>query len=139
MYISRQSIHVPMLSITEEVAQKLAAHDITRAAILGTRVTRESGIYDSECQAQDIETLYPNDEDQLIVQRIIRHALSWTNDLGDQEDLLNVIARAREAGAEGVVLACTDLQLCMPKEPVSGVFDSMRALAEASVVRLREQ
>jgi aspartate racemase len=135
----RQSVHVPMLSITEEVAKKLAAHGVTATAILGTRVTRETGIYDSVCREHGIETHYPTEDDQLIVERIIQRALSWTNDQSDQDDLLAVISRCQQAGAEGVVLACTDLQLCMPKALVKGVFDSMRTLAEASVEVLRRQ
>ncbi len=135
----RAAIRVPMISITEEIAKKLKKHHAKTTAILGTRVTRESGIYDEECRKQGIKTVYPDPTDQLAIQRIIQRALSWKNDESDTRLLLAVIDRAKKAGADSVVLACTDLQLCMPSKTVEGVFDSMKVLAEASVRRLIKQ
>ncbi len=135
----RASIKVPMLSITEEVAKRLKKNHSKTTAILGTRVTKESGIYDEACRKQSIKTIYPNMLDQLTIERIIQRALSWKNDSGDVQSLLAVIEHAKKGGADSVVLACTDLQLCMPSEPIEGVFDSMKTLAEASVRELVKQ
>lgn len=135
----RNSISVPMLSITEEMSKELSKNHSQKTAILGTRVTRESKIYDKECEKLDIATIYPNQTDQLIIQKIIQRALSWENDASDTKSLIAVIENVKEAGADSVVLACTDLQLCMPPEPITGVFDSMKTLAEASVRELIKQ
>lgn len=135
----RASIQVPMLSITEEMAKALKAQNAKVTAILGTRVTRNAKIYDVDCEQQNIATLYPDETDQLIVERIIQRALSWKNNEKDTQDLLQIIANMKSAGADTVVLACTDLQLCMPKQSIEGVFDSMKVLAEASVRELIKQ
>lgn len=134
----REFAQVPLLSITEEVAKEVASHGVHRAAILGTRVTRESGIYDGDCQRHGIDTMYPLAVDQRAIEGIIQRTLSWTNDATDTQKLLEVIEHVLTAGAEAVVLACTDLQLCMPDRPVAKVFDSMKVLANASVARLRQ-
>lgn len=135
----RAAIGVPMVSITEEAAWELQKHHAKKTAILGTRVTRESKIYDEECQRKGIVTQYPEEQDQLSIERIIQRALSWKNDESDTKSLRTVIGNAKKAGADSVVLACTDLQLCMPQQPVDGVFDSMKILAEASVRELIQQ
>ena len=135
----RDAIKIPMLSITEEMAKELKRNQAQTTAILGTRVTRESKIYDRDCDQQGITAVYPDETDQLAVERVIQRALSWTNTEEDTKSLLGVIDRVKKAGADSVVLACTDLQLCMPKEPVERVFDSMKVLADASVRELVTQ
>lgn len=135
----RAVLLVPMLSITEEVAKELKKHNVQTTAILGTRVTKESKIYDTACLKRGITTLYPTEADQLVVERIIQRALSWENNNADTQSLLTIISHVREAGADSVVLACTDLQLCMPQQSIAGVFDSMKTLAEASVRELIRQ
>jgi|GEM_PF-4429651 len=44
-----------------------------------------------------------------------------------------IIDTVIKQGAEVAVLACTDLQLCIPKQLPQNVIDSMKTLAEASV------
>lgn len=135
----RSVIQVPMLSITEEIACELKKQKAKTAAILGTRVTKESKIYDKACHSQDIGTMYPKEQDQLAIEKIIQRALSWENDETDTKSLLTIIDTVKQMGADSVVLACTDLQLCMPTKPVKGVFDSMKILADASVRTLIKQ
>jgi aspartate racemase len=135
----RSAVRVPMLSITEEIANELKRNGAQVTAILGTRVTRESKIYDDTCASKNIRVVYPNEHDQLAVEKVIQRALSWTNDRTDTTRLLSVIDHVKKLGADSVVLACTDLQLCMPKKAVDRVFDSMKVLAEASVRELRKQ
>src|SRR6185369_8566910 len=129
-------VNTPVLSITEEVAKKMSTLHVKKAAILGTTVTRTSRIYDFDCAKLGIETTYPSEEDQKAVERIIQRALAWKNDETDNKKLVSVIENVLDNGADIVVLACTDLQLCMPKDLPSNVIDSMRTLAEASVRRL---
>ncbi len=132
----RETVATPVLSITEEVARALQKRSVKTAAILGTSVTRNSGIYDNDCEAQGIQTHYPSQKDQKIVELVIQRALSWKNDETDHQQLMEVIGNVLKDGADVVVLACTDLQLCMPKQLPTNVIDSMRTLAEASVKRL---
>lgn len=134
----REAVKVPVLSITEEVARELQRRGIEKVAILGTHVTKTSGIYDKDCRALGIETLYPTEGDQKTIERIIQRALSWQNDETDTRELLAVIERVLASGAQMVVLACTDLQLCMPEEYPKRVMDSMQTLSRASVEYLRK-
>ena len=83
-----------------------------------------------------IKTIYPSEDDQKNIEQIIQRALSWQNDKSDNEMLQAVIDRIIQKGADVVVLACTDLQLCMPKQLPANVIDSMKTLSEASIQRL---
>lgn len=135
----RAALRVPVLSITEEVARELKRGGVRRAAILGTRVTRESGIYTAALDREAIKAHYPSQEDQRRIERIIGRTLAWKNDATDTQALRRVIGQVRTEGADAVVLACTDLQLCLPREPMARVYDSMHILAQASVRALLAQ
>lgn len=135
----RNSVKIPALSITEETARTLKKRGFKTAAILGTRITRNSGIYEDACKAVGIKIILPDQEDQLRIEKIISRALLWKTKKSDTKLLLNVIDNVRSAGADGVVLACTDLQLIMPKKSPNWVIDSMSVLAEASVKKLQSE
>ncbi len=135
----RKAVQTPMLSITEETASKLKSEHTKIAAILGTRVTRDFGIYEEDCLKLGIKTIYPTEDDQLAIEKIIQRALIWKNDASDTQSLVEVIDHVKKAGADSVVLACTDLQLCMPSQSLERVFDSMKTLAEAGVEKLLRQ
>lgn len=133
----RESVEVPVLSITEEVAKKLQSLGVQKAVILGTKVTKESGIYTRACAERDIFAVFPSQQDQKIIEHIISRALLCIHDQSDEQKLLQVIKNSIAAGADAVVLACTDLQLCMPKGPLPNkVIDSMQTLCDASVQEL---
>lgn len=135
----RSSASIPVVSITQEVAKELRTRGVKTAAILGTRTTRQSGIYAQACEAEGIDVIYPNTLDQTQIESIIQHALSWTNDTEDTKQLLRIIHDMRAQGADAVVLACTDLQLCMPSDVPSFVVDSMHTLAQSSIRVLLDQ
>jgi aspartate racemase len=129
----RDATTTPVLSITEETAKKLKKMGVKKAAILGTRTTRDFKIYDIACEKEGIQTLYPQPNEQAIIESVIQHALSWTNGTQDTTNLLHVISSMKQQGADAVILACTDLQLCMPSVKPPFVVDSMQTLAEATI------
>jgi len=50
--------------------------------------------------------------------------------------LINEAKKLEKAGANCVALACTDLQLLIPKHPRLKIFDTMKILADATVEEL---
>jgi len=132
----RDAVRVPILSITEEVASQVKQQGVKQAAIFGTRTTRDSGIYTKPLLSLGISAVFPAEKEQYAIETIISRSLCWKNDLSDEQQLLSLIASQKAHGADVVVLACTDLQLCMPKDFPDRVIDSMHVLAEATVTHL---
>ena len=54
----------------------------------------------------------------------------------DREELIGIINDFDGKGLDCVILACTDLQLLIPKHPTIRTFDTMKILADATVERI---
>ena len=51
----------------------------------------------------------------------------------DREDLIQIINDFEKKDVDCVALACTDLQLLIPKHPRLKIFDTMKIFADATV------
>lgn len=84
--------------------------------------------------------LTPNSEDQHIVSEIIIRLISNTNTNDDKEQLIRVLSKLVEQGADAILLACTDLQIVLKEEdsPVP-LLDTCNILAESTLNILLEK
>lgn len=126
-------IETPFLDMPE-----LACADAAKAApgkkcgILGTTATRNKGIYDSRCQRHGIEAIYPDEEDQAEVLAIINEVKA--GDHGGGERFAAIANRLAQAGAESVILACTELSvLGLAEQNGLKVIDALESLAREIV------
>jgi len=51
----------------------------------------------------------------------------------DREDLIQIINDFEKKNVDCVALACTDLQLLIPKHPTLKIFDTMKIFADSTV------
>ena len=51
----------------------------------------------------------------------------------DREELIQIISDFEKKNVDCVVLACTDLQLLIPRHPTLKIFDTMKIFADATV------
>jgi len=56
----------------------------------------------------------------------------------DREELINIINNLEEKKVDCVALACTDLQILIPKHPKLKIFDTMKIFADATVKKILE-
>lgn len=129
------SIKVPLLHIVDSTAAAVRAAGLDRVGLLGTAFTMEQDFYRDRLAAGGVEVLAPHDADRALVHRTIYDELC----LGLVRDetrtaYQGVIERLIERGAQGVALACTEIELLISAEdsPVP-VFPSTRLHVEAAV------
>lgn len=131
----RDRMPLPWLDIAEVVAKEAKLRDHRRVGILGTRWLSASDVYPSALAAHGIEFVRPELADRLEVSRIIMEELV----LGLFEPtslamLQSVILELKDAGADAVVLGCTELPLVLADENSAlPTLDSTRLLADAAV------
>ena len=130
------AVSVPLLHIGDLTAKALLERGIHKAALLGTRYTMEEDFYPSRLNAAGIEVVIPNEEERAMINRVIFDELC-VGILRDSSKaaFLSVVDRlAREEGAEGVVLGCTEIPLLIGKEPASiSFFDTMQIHASGAI------
>jgi aspartate racemase len=128
-------ISVPVINIIDETAAALKASGKTRPLLLATRYTMEHGFYTERMDRHGISVIVPQSDDRTIVHDIIFNELCAGTILDSSgEKLMAIIERAKAAGADSVILGCTEICLILdPKAlPLPG-FDTTTIHAQAAV------
>ena len=114
---------LPIISMPEETAHLLKERGIKKAALLATDGTVQSGVYQSVLDAEEIETIYPNHEQQAVIMSVIynyiKRGILDASKLPVRE-VLDICIDLKKRGAEVVLLACTELPVAFE---VMDLFD----------------
>lgn len=126
---------LPLLHIGDVVADAAAAAGLTRVGLLGTRYTMEQPFLLDHLAGRGLQVLVPGEADRALVHQVIFDELCLgvvTN--ASRARFREVIERLVAAGAQGVVLGCTEIELLVGAEdsPVP-VFPTTRLHVEAAV------
>ncbi|WP_421237952.1 aspartate/glutamate racemase family protein [Aeromonas jandaei] len=130
------TIDIPLLHIADATARRLQADGIKRVGLLGTRFTMEQYFYKGRLQTHfGLEVLVPAEAERERVHRIIYDELC----LGEIRDAsraeyLAIIAGLAAAGAEAVILGCTEIALLVGEAQAAvPLYDTTAIHAEAAV------
>ena len=132
----QSKVRIPLLHVVDAVAEAIKSMRLRKIGLLGTRFTMEQDFYKDKLEKDHgIETIIPDQGDREYVDEVIYNELC----LGcikesSRQQLKTIIEKLVRRGAEGVILACTELPLLMKKEDSSvPLFDSCRLHAEKAV------
>lgn len=122
---------LPLLSILDVVARNCVAQGYRRVGILGTAATMQGRLYDTPLDVMNIATVYPDEADMQMVNRIILDELINGIFLPSSRDYLQALAhKLHTRGADAIILGCTELPLIMLAEKAAmPMIDSTRLLA----------
>ena len=129
------AVSVPLLHLVDTTAEAVSAAGIRTVGLLGTGFTMEQPFYRDRLLEHGLSVLVPTPEDRALVHRVIYEELclgvvSETSRTAYQ----GVIDRLVDAGAEGVILGCTEIELLIQQEhsPIP-VFPTTLLHARAAV------
>lgn len=134
----RASVKVPVLSIIEETVKFLKENDFKKVGIVSTSATIRNKLYENAFEANGITYETPNDFQQERMGKIIHNLVMGQQNNKDREELVNIINEFADKNVDCVALACTDLQMLIPKHPTLKIFDTMKILADATVREILE-
>jgi aspartate racemase len=129
---------VPLLSIVEAAAEAAAERGLRDMAVLGTRFTMQGTFYPEVFARRGMAVRAPGEEDLAYVhEKYVTELIPGTYLPETRAGVLRVIDRLAEAGADGVLLAGTELPLLLRGAEPAGVplldtnrIHIRRALAE---------
>lgn len=129
------AIGVPLLHLADCTAKAIVATGLDRVALLGTRFTMEEDFYAERLRRHGIEVLIPNAAGIDEVNRIIYDELCQGIVLGaSREHYRQVIAELVTAGAQAVILGCTEITMLIgPADMSIPAFDTTALHAAAAV------
>ncbi|APQ19404.1 aspartate/glutamate racemase family protein [Maribacter hydrothermalis] len=114
----KEKINVPLLHIAEVAGEAVKQKGCKKVLLLGTKYTMELDFYKDILKNQfSIEVMIPNDEDREIVHSIIYTELAkGIITAVSKQQYLDIIKKAENDGAEGVILGCTEIPLLIQQE-----------------------
>ena len=132
----QKSIAIPLLHIADATAEAIKARGLQRVGLLGTRFTMEEDFYRGRLvEKHALEVLVPEAAEREIVHRIIYDELVLGRIVpASKAEYLRIIGGLAEAGAEGIILGCTEIGLLVSQaDSRLPLFDTTRIHALAAV------
>lgn len=128
------NVTVPFIHLGDATAQRIRAKGYRRVGLLGTKFTMEEDFYVNRLRAHDLDVLVPPADARADVNRIIYDELC----LGVVADpsrrrYRDVMAALVAAGAECIVLGCTEITMLVgPDDTSVETFDTTAIHAETA-------
>jgi aspartate racemase len=127
---------LPLVHIVDALAAEIERRGARLPLLLGTPLVMEGGFYRDDLLSRfGISTLVPDPRGREEVRRVIFDELVRGEvSPASKAALLDILARGRDEGADGLILGCTELSLILsPADSDLPVFDTTRIHAEAAV------
>ncbi len=130
-----QATGMPVIHIATATARAINEAGLKKVGLLGTRPTMTMGFYTEKLSEHGIETLIPDEQEMDFIHETIFTELGkgmFTHET--RERYINIMNRLVAAGAEGIILGCTEIPMLLTQEDVTmPVFDTTRIHAAAAV------
>jgi amino-acid racemase len=128
-------IGIPLLHLGDATAGAVLRAGLRTVGLLGTAFTMEQDFYRQRLASHELDVLVPEAGDRAEVHRIIYDELCLGIVRDESREVYRgVIGRLVEAGAQGIVLGCTEIEMLVTAadSPVP-VFPTTRIHVEAAV------
>ncbi len=130
------AVGIPLLHIADPTAAAIQARGLRTIGLLGTRFTMEQPFYrDRLIKQHGLNVLIPDEHERSEIHRIIYEELILGQiHTESRERYLAVIEHLGAAGAEGIILGCTEIGLLIkPEHTTVPLFDTTYLHAVAAV------
>lgn len=132
------AVGIPLLHIADPTADRIRAAGLGTVGLLGTAFTMEQDFYKGRLsERHGLNVIVPGPEDRATVHRVIYEELvAGRVEAASREAYRAVIGRLVEAGAEAVILGCTEIMLLIgPQDSPVPIFDTTALHAQAAIER----
>ena len=130
------AVQLPLIHIATATATEVSRHGLRKVGLLGTKFTMELPFYKDKLRLQNIEALIPQEQAvRDYIQQTLKEQLgSGIVSPATKAAYIEVANTLVACGAEGIVLACTEIPLLLSQQDIAvPVFDTTRIHAKAVV------
>jgi aspartate racemase len=129
-------IGIPLLHIADATASNIKERKLIEVGLLGTRFTMEKDFYRVRLEEKhQLKVLIPDQDGRENLHRVIYEELvKGVINPASKKNYQNIISDLIDMGAQGIILACTEIGLLIKQDDVPvPVFDTMEIHALAAV------
>jgi aspartate racemase len=130
------AVNIPLLHIADATAAAVRAQGLSCIALLGTIYTMTGDFFVGRLrETHGLEVLLPDPDSMGVINRVIYEELVLgVTKPESRAAYVEIITRMAEAGAQGVILGCTEIGLLIkPEHSPIPVFDTTSLHAQAAV------
>ena len=132
----KDRIQKPILHIADATAQAILDKGFHTVGLLGTKFTLTQDFYKNKMERDyGIRIIVPDEEDIAFVHHVIYDELDFSVfNPESAKRFVQIIEKMHAAGAEGVILGCTEIPLLVHQEDTEvPLFDTTTLMADAAV------
>ena len=131
----KAAINIPFIHIAEETGKEICKKGIKKVALLGTKYTMQLPFFKDVLASMGIETIIPYENDiEIINDGIYKELALGIVTAVTKENYLQIMQKLQHAGAEGIILGCTEIPLLIkPNDFDLPLFDTTFIHASAAV------
>jgi aspartate racemase len=128
-------IDAPIIHIADATAREINQMGFSTVGLLGTKYTMEEDFYTSRLKAANINAIVPEKPDREYINNVIFNELLkeiFTDE--SKSRFLEIMAKLRQQGAQGIVLGCTEIPLIIKDDDFDlPLFNTTEIHARAAV------
>jgi aspartate racemase len=131
------AVEIPLLHLADATAAAIQEAGLKTVGLLGTAFTMEQDFYRDRLRSHGLTVLVPEVDDRALVHSVIYEELCLgVVTRASRAAYVGIIDRLAQAGVQGVVLGCTEIELLISQadSPVP-VFPTTRLHVQAAVDR----
>lgn len=131
----QRSIGVPLIHIADVTAEAVKRSGFSAVGLLGARAVMEEDFFKDNLVSAGLDVIIPSEAAREFVNGVIFNELSYGEIVEESKKmLLNIIKDLESAGAQCVVLGCTELSLLIQQEDTPlPLFDTLALHARKAV------
>ena len=129
-------IKVPFVHIVDATGDAVRQRSCHKVGLLGTKFTMEEPFFKDRLQHRfSVETLIPTEADRAVIHRVIYEELvQGVIQDASRQQYVQIVKRLVAAGAEGIILGCTEIGLLITQADCSvPIFDTTHLHARSAV------
>lgn len=129
-----QASGLPLVHVCDCTAAKIKNDGLKRIVLLGTRYTMREEFFTSRLRAAGLDVFVPEAADREIVQAAIDEVWRGALAPSSRAAVAEVVKRCEGAGAQGIILGCTELpHILTPGDSALPLYDTLVLHAQAAV------
>jgi len=132
----KDEVSKPILHITDVTGAAINAMGLKNIGLMGTKFTLTQDFYSKRLQEKfGLNIIIPDEDDILFMHHVIYDELDFgVLNPASKQRFVEIIARLKAKGAEGVILGCTEIPLLVQQQDADiPLFDTTTLHATAAV------
>lgn len=130
----QSAVRIPILNIIEETKKIVIDSGYKKVGLLASESTNETKLYQKEFAESGIEVISPDEEQQKVLTRVIKHVMGGNQKTIDVIALKNIIEDYIKRGAEAIVIGCTEISLVINQTHTNiKLFDTVEIMIRSAV------